>query len=161
MAFVFSACGTPHTSNEALVPKDISSNKVEYTLWNHDGVYSFALDTNRDLNRIRTTSTIQDYKKALRLFLNLASTETKKMGYNYFAIVNSNINNLSGFPLNDVDNLSRYLSLKVRKPSFSTDGQERDPDSLISVGSINLHFKPVPQSVASNGIISVWEAKTY
>ncbi len=136
-----------------VIAKGIEPSGKTYTLWEKDGIYSIAADT----RRVHESSEyIDEENKVLKSQLNIAAKETKKMGYNYFVLVNDNVNNLNGFPLNNYKNLSRFITLKKRKPSFATDGQDRGEDNLISTGAMRIRFKPVSATMLNNGLISVW-----
>jgi len=146
--------------NAGVYSEGVTSKGREYTIWDKGGYYSIAMSESIDRKIYAGKAGAQKmYKDVLYTQLNVAAKETKKMGYNYFVIVNSNVNNLNGFPLNNAKNLYRFLSLQSRKPSFSTDGQERKPSSIISSGGMRILFKPVPSSMLKNGLISVWSVK--
>jgi len=127
----------------------------KYTLGKEDNSYMVVMRSSSE-KRIKSVATVIDYKRVLYSQLNVAAKETKKMGYNYFVVTNSNVNNLNGFPLNRASDLSRFISLKARKPSFATNGAGRKPTSLISTQSMYLRFQPVPASMLENGLVSVW-----
>jgi hypothetical protein len=153
MAFVamvaFSGCASTTGIN------GVSKLGNKYTLGKEDNSYMVVMRSPSE-DRIRTTSSEADYKRVLYSQLNVAAKESKRMGYNYFVVTNSNINNLNGFPLNRANDLSRFISLKARKPSFATNGAGRKPTSLINTGGMNLRFQPVPDSMVKNGLVSVW-----
>jgi len=135
--------------------KGVSASGDEYHLGKEDNSYMVVIDD----RSIRSYSKTEDYKRILYTQLNIAAKETKRMGYNYFVVTNSNVNNLNGFPLNRASDLHRFITLKTRKPSFATNGAGRKPTSLISTGAMYLRFQPVPASMLENGLVSVWSVK--
>lgn len=135
--------------------KGVSKLGTGYTLGKEDGAYMVFPDDVYE-NSIRTYSKETDYKKVLYTQLNIAAKETKRMGYNYFVITNSNVSNLNGFPINRASELLRFITLKARKPSFATNGSGRKPTNLICSGGLNIRFKPVSSEMLNNGLISVW-----
>ncbi len=146
--------------NAGVHSKGVTSKGGKYTIWNKGGYYSISMSQSIDRKIYAGKAGAQKmYKDVLYTQLNVAAKETKKMGYSYFVIVNSNVNNLNGFPLNNAKNLYKFISLQSRKPSFSTDGQERKPSSIINSGGMRIYFKPVPSSMLKNGLISVWSVK--
>lgn len=136
--------------------KGVASNGEKYTIWTEDGgAYGIIVKN----SRMKISGSVKDWEVVLKKQLNIAAKETKKMGYSYFVVTNSNVNNLNGFPLNNVKNLLKFITLEKRKPSFATDGSGRKPSNLISSTAMNLRFKPVPSTMLKNGLISVWSVK--
>jgi len=146
--------------NAGIVAEGISKNGNIYTVSKVDGG-SFRINMESgDDRRIRNKSTtVKADLNVLKTQLNAAAKQTKKMGYNYFVVTNSNVNNLNGFPLNNYKNLGKFLTLKKRKPSFATNAHGSKPSSLVAAGAIYLRFKPVPSSMLKNGLVSVWSVK--
>jgi len=148
---VFSAFLSAGVHSKGLYP---SGNK--YTIWTAEGG-SFTISSyEKEDHFINENDKESDYKRVLFRQLNVAAKETQKMGFKYFVITNTNVNNLSGFPINNVNELVRFASLRSRKPSFATDGEARGDSNLISYGGTAIRFKPVPASMLENGLISVW-----
>ena len=144
--------------NAGIVSKGVSKNGAKYNIWDEGGqVYSVSMK-GTDYDKVRTYSKVSDYKRNLFTQLNIAARETKKMGYKYFVVVNTKINNLNGFPLNNANNLLKFVTLKTRKPSFATNGSGKRT-TLVRSGEMILHFKPVPSSMLKNGLISIWSVK--
>ncbi len=132
--FIFSGCAKPEMKTK---------DGVEYNLWPKEN------------NSFKVSS----QKLSLKQQLNIAAKETKLKGYPYFVLLNAGVNNLNGFPINNYKELVKYISLKKRKPSFQTNGQNQRRGSvpLIHGTSIRVLFKPVGKKV-KNSYISVWPA---
>lgn len=141
----------------------ITQTGSKYHLAKEDNSYVVFMDDEQyeDIRNYskESDSTVADYKRVLFAQLNAAAKETKKMGYEYFVVTNLNINNLGGFPINNANELVRYISLKARKPSFATNGSGKNPNNLIATGTMYLRFKPVPASMLENGLISIWSVE--
>lgn len=133
----------------------VSKSGTKYSLGKEDNSYMVSMKSGKD-RRIKSSYTKNDYEKVLYTQLNVAAKETKRMGYNYFVITNSNVSNLNGFPINRASELNRFITLKTRKPSFATNGAGRKPTSLISSTSMYLRFQPVSSEMLKNGLVSVW-----
>ena len=145
------------TLNAGVAYKGFTDNKEKYTVWDKGGYYSVAMYSGA--NRLKSEAPLATYKKVMYMQLRIAAQMTKRKGYNYFVITNSNISNLNGFPINKASEVVRFISLQKRKPSFATNGRGRKPTSIINRGGLRLLFKPVPSTMLKNGLISIWSVK--
>jgi|GEM_PF-2358031 hypothetical protein len=140
----------------------VTKTGSKYHLGKEDDSYMVFMDDKqyddiRNYSKV-SDSTVADYRRVLYAQLNAAAKETKKMGFDYFVMTNSNINNLSGFPINNANELVRYITLNTRKKSFATNGVAKK-NGLITIGTMQLKFKPVPASMLENGLVSVWSVE--
>jgi len=160
MVFAFSGCGK-------IGPKFTTESGIEYYI-NNEGNGEYAYFSTNDTNDVFAkggnvhNETVK--RKNLKLQLTAAAKYTKKLGYKYFAVTNVNISNLSGFPINNYNDLARYITLAERKENFATNGSARDMDGLINNGRVPemyLRFMPISNSVANSGAISVWKVSDF
>ncbi len=158
--FIFSGCGK-------IGPKITTASGEEYYINKKDnGEYMFFAIG--DLARVRDkgssvhSATVK--RKNLKIQLTAAAQYTKKLGYKYFAVTNVNISNLNGFPINNYNDLARYITLSERKSGFATNGTARDSKGLISNGTypeMFVRFMPISDSVANSGAISAWKVSDF
>lgn len=130
-----------------------------YVVWAVGKASSFSMRMHPE-----QTSRINVKKKVLKMQLESAAKHTKKLGYNYFALTNVNVSNLHGFPINNYNDLIRYITLKERKEHYATDGSARDSEALVigqRSNEIHLGFTPISNSVANSGAISVWKVSDF
>ncbi len=110
----------------------------------------------------KSAKAAQKKKEVFYAYLRAAAKETKKMGYDYFAITNPEINNLGGFPINNFNDFVRYATLEDRKANFDTLQKSFNYRGLINAASeINLRFVPVSKKVYDTGVYSLWKVSDF
>ena len=103
-------------------------------------------------------------RKVFYAYLKAAAQGTKDMGYNYFVLTNPEVNGFSGFPINNYEQLMRYITLVDRKPHFSTVGERTSTtyrDLIQGSGYVDLRFVPVSKKVYDSGIYAVWKVSDF
>ncbi len=148
IGLLLSGCGTP--PNVA-----VENGEEYYYTESSDG--SIYLKDHSKLNRITKSTSLANDKEALKRELRIAAKITKKKGYSYFVILNKNVSNVNGFPINRFKELYRYISLHKRNNDYYTSGRLKK-DGLIQVASFHLKFKPVTSKVLDT-YISVWSVE--
>ena len=156
--FILFGCGKPIPSFKnstgvkySLYPESKNNYRIQYPSMKE---YSQALKrNNRNIVQAKT-----DLYKGL---FNIAALETRKKGFNYFVLTNSNFSNLNGFPISDFKTFMKYITLKFRKDNFSTSEVGHDGDSLMLNGVISMKFMPVSNKIANSGLVSVWKVSDF
>ncbi len=159
--FSLSGCGK-------IGPKFQAESGEEYYISKQgDGEYGFSAPAT-DLTNVREKGTRVHSEKVKRKNLKnqliAAAKYTKSLGYNYFAVTNINISNLNGFPINNYNDLARYITLSERKSNFATNGTARDYRGLIGNGTypeMLLMFAPISNKLATSGAISAWKVSDF
>lgn len=124
-----------------------------------EGKGEYRLDLFSDKGKISKDGGIEAYDNALKYAIRLVALDTKNKGFNYFVITNPNVNNLAGFPLNNISDMSKYLSKSRRVKSFSyTDVSSYKRGHIIGSNWFRIKYRPVSDSL-KNSIISVWSVE--
>jgi len=112
-------------------------NPDRVTIWDQDeGKGKVHFVSERKYYSLENGTKRDKYAKGVKIALNAAALYGLSKGYTYLAVINNGINNLSGFPLNNFETLSRYLKLEDRKGTHfkvRTEGSEGH-DFLIKSG---------------------------
>ena len=125
-AIGFTGCSTsskivkvPSSMGSELVVRDIGDNKYSIRYYKIKGF----------MNKEKQTIAIKG--------INFAKKYGKLNGYKYMAIVNEGTNNLAGFPINDMSNMKKYLSLDM-KGHYNPRSMQAKGDVLIKNKHLNL-----------------------
>jgi len=135
-AIGFSGCASSGT--KVKVP---SSMGTDFVVLKNGNVYTFA-----GKKEVKKTKEI---KSEVIKAIYFAKKYGKKNGYRYMAIVNKNINNLAGYPINNVNSFSRLLELNGNENNYNKFRFSRKgSDYLLHMDYVNLkvvYFKePMP-----------------
>lgn len=152
LAMVFTGCGGPVT-----LPNGQKSNDLGIV---DMGNGTYRLNTNFLYTRTR------DIKKSITMRISEIGDFVKIKNFQYFAIINPEVNNLTGFPITTINNLYRYCY-----PSLETETKMYSPKCGMVSGYIGKGFN----DVSKNGETSidfvmfkerpenvfVWDVKNY
>ena len=128
---------------------NVNGTDIDYYLSdNGDGTYF--LYGSRQLNLNRS--------------LYAAAKKTLELNKTHFVLLNAGVNNLNGFPINNVKDMNRYINLNSStKGKFKTSGRNMGLGKRpLRTNSANreimeMWFKPVDSNVI-NSFISTWDA---
>ena len=147
IGLLLSGCGAP------LEPGVEKGEKFDIIPSSEKGVYY--LSDKSEINTIKKSTSLSQDKRALKRELRIVAKTTKKKGYNYFIILNRDMNNANGFPINNVNDLHRYISLKKRNGDYFTNGTIQGQKGILSYNRVKIKFKPVSSKVLDT-YISAW-----
>jgi len=131
-------------------------NGVEYKV-THGKKANYIQSSSKVFKISKSTSLAHD-KKALKTALRITAKEVQKDGYKYFVLLNRDVSNVNGFPINRVNELSRYISLRKRNSDYYTSGRIKT-SGIIMYGSLSIKYKPMTSKQFKNSFLTVWSVK--
>ena len=141
--FLFAGCG----GNQVKVPGNENS-KIRVS--KEENLYIFYWNYN-PYKGMRQEKSSESVKETYKKVFHEITTVGLKQGYSYAAIVNNQFNNLSGYPINDWNAMSKFIDLygkKHYKVSFSKAlAKVRRPEIKV------IYFKKRPKGMF------VWDLK--
>ena len=165
----FTGCGAGKVAQPSIKTKQgqdfkiMKSSEGDYTVW-----ANVLVDGMGDYKQLRKGYSVKTPEAGARkrmvytAQLEAAARSTKAMGYSHFVLTNSDLNNLAGFPINNLDDFLRYVTLEDRKPNFDTINKGNDGRALvISSYETFVRFKPVGAEVVNSGLYSVWSVSDF
>ncbi len=131
-----------------------------------EGYYSVAAHEFKDskvLSGFKYQSPAAGKRKrvVLKNLFEAAARFTKKQGYAHFVLVNPEFNNLTGFPISDLEQFIRYATLEDRKKNFDTISPYQQNSLISKHGDVQLLFKPVGSKVVNSGVVSTWKVSDF
>jgi len=169
-AVLFSGCAGVSVIDIAVPKKVDSKTGLEYEIYKApEGDYTVEAKIGGDFRSIKSgkeksLENAQSKKRVLYALFRAAARGTKDMGYNYFVVTNPEINGFGGFPINNFDQLMRYVTLADRKPSFDTLTSMSSAtyrDLIGDMGYVTLRFVPVSKKVYDSGVYAVWKVSDF
>jgi hypothetical protein len=145
LVMLFSGCSNKIKNLKSTV----NNTLVDYYLSDHgDGTYFLYGSKQLNLNNS----------------LYIAAKKTLDLNMTHFVLLNAGVNNLNGFPINNVSDMNRYINLhKTTNYKFKTSGRNmglgKKPLRTNSSNKevMEMWFKPVNSDII-NSFISTWDA---